>query len=87
MVDCPPCNCADTPEVVALKQKAADMKAAVLVRQNELLATIDSLTSELAALQQKNIEYLRPRADLCSVSSSPQAIYPVQGIPFGGKCR
>jgi len=83
---CPPCNCDDTQEVVALKQQAADLKARILARQSELTGQINSLKAELADLQQKNTEYLRPKSDACPGSAAPQALNVIKTYRFGNKC-
>jgi len=87
MVDCPPCNCADGPEVVAAKQQAANLKAAIMARQSELLGTIETLRATLAALQAKNTEYLRPKAEYCSTGTmTPQSLNAIKTYRFGKKC-
>jgi hypothetical protein len=86
MTDCPECNCADTAEIVALKEQAANMKATILARRVELMKTIDALKAELAALQQKNVEYLRPRADICVGTVNPQSLNVIKTYRFGSKC-
>ena len=87
MVECPPCNCTDTPEVVAAKKQAADLKATILARQAELLGTIETLKATLAALQAKNTEYLRPKAEYCSTGTmTPQSLNAIKTYRFGKKC-
>lgn len=87
MVDCPSCDCNDSAEVVAAKKQAADLKAKILARQSELLGTIESLRTTLAALQAKNTEYLRPKAEYCSTGTmTPQSLNAIKTYRFGKKC-
>ena len=83
---CPPCNCDDTQEILALKQQIADLKASITSRKSTLLGEIDSLMAELSALQQKNIEFLRPRADICTGAVLPQSLNDIKTYRFGNKC-
>ena len=87
MADCPACNCADGPDVIAAKQQAANLKATIMARQSELLGTIETLKMTLAALQAKNTEYLRPNAEYCSaVIMTPQSLNEIKTYRFGKKC-
>ena len=83
---CPPCNCDDTQEIIALKQQIADLKATISNRKSVLLGEIDSLMIELSTLQQKNVEFLRPRADVCIGSAVPQSLNDIKTYRFGNKC-
>lgn len=56
-------------------QEIIDLKSQVVARKETLIATINSLVSELAELREENIKKLTPDSSVCPVTTNPQAYF------------